>query len=73
MIQSLRWELSSEYIPKEIDENLSANEKIFRLEYNDILRAYMNKIDVDLTLVCKKINNLNILTLIRIQMNHLMN
>lgn len=51
MLQSLRWELSSESIPDEIAVCLSQQEKRFKDDYNEVLREYMSDMDIDLTLV----------------------
>ena len=51
MIQALRWELSSEMMPEEVAVCLSPQEKRFKDDYNELLRQYMNEVDLDLTLV----------------------
>lgn len=51
LLQSLRWELSTESIPDEVMECLSPQEKQFREDYNVILRTYMKSVNLDLTLV----------------------
>jgi hypothetical protein len=50
MLQSLRWELSSESMPVQVLDFLSPQEKRFKDDYNEILRQYMNDLELDLTL-----------------------